>query len=161
MTEFKSRKYAPEITRLKIFQWCDKAERCHWDVKEKLCEWNIPYTEREGLMVELIQANLLNEARYASAFAHDKFNFNQWGIKKIEHQLKAKGVSARNIDDALRNIAQDEVSETVKKLILKKLSQLKGGTEANKKMKVVRYVSSKGFDQDDIWAAVNQIFKKK
>jgi regulatory protein len=161
MTEFKSRKYSPEITRLKIFQWCDKAERCHKDVKEKLHSWIIPYTEREGLIVDLIQANLLNEARYASAFAHDKFNFNQWGIKKIEHQLKTKGVSARNIEDALRNIAQDEIAETVKKLILKKLSQLKGGTEANKKMKVLRYAASKGFDQDDIWAAINLIFKKR
>ncbi len=161
MTEFKSRKYAPEITRLKIFQWCDKAERCHRDVKEKLQTWSVPYMEREGLIVDLIQANLLNEARYASAFAHDKFNFNQWGIKKIEHQLKAKGVSPRNIEEALRNIAQEEITETVKKLILKKLSQIKSGSEAEKKMKVVRYASSKGFDQDDIWAAVNLIFKKR
>jgi regulatory protein len=144
------RKYPPEIVRQKMIAWCNKAERCQWDVRRKLLDWHIPSTERELLISELISLDLLNESRYASAFAHDKASFNQWGAKKIEMQLKAKGISERNIRDAIKTIDQGEAIEQIKKLITKKAAQLKGLLPSQKKNKIVRYLLGKGYDLEMI-----------
>jgi len=152
------RKYAPEIARLKIWAWCDKAERCHWDVRQKLIDWGIPYEERETLISMLIENNLLNEERYASAFAHDKFEFNQWGAKKIEQQLKLKGVSEHNIKNALKNIDPTDIASTIAAIIKKKEPQFKGLQLYQKKMKLARFLYSKGFGQDIAWKEIEKYF---
>ncbi len=152
------RKYSEEIAQQKIRSWCDKAERCHWDVRNKLTDWGIPYNEREHLIGWLISLNLLNEQRYAKAFAHDKFAFNRWGTKKIEVHLKAKGVSERNIIDALKEIAVEDARATVKDLIKKKEPQYKGLQLYQKKIKLTRYLFSKGFEQDIIRKEIDNYY---
>lgn len=152
------RKYPEEITRQKIQAWCDKAERCHWDIRNKLSDWGVPYTEREQLIGWLIDLNFLNEERYAKAFAHDKFTFNRWGAKKIEQHLKAKGVSERNIRDALKEIAPEDCSRTILELIKKKEPQLKGLQLYQKKIKLARFLFSKGFEQDLVWKEIEKFY---
>lgn len=138
------------MVREKVRAWCDKAERCHWDVRNKLISWGIPYTEREELIGWLISQGLLNEERFARAFAHDKFTFNRWGVKKIEQHLKQKGISDRNIREALKDIALDDYTETIIALIKKKEPQTKGLQLYQKKIKLMRYLLSKGFEQEII-----------
>lgn len=142
------RKYPEDLTRQKIASWCDKAERCHWDVRKKLIEWGVAFVEREQLIVYLIGLDLLNEERYAKAFVHDKFTFNKWGVKKIEQNLKSKGVSERNIRDAMREINPTEYSEIVRDIIQKKEPQYKGLQLYQKKIKLTRFLMTKGFEQD-------------
>ncbi len=144
------RKYPPEITRQKMMAWCDKAERCQWDVRNKLIQWLIPYAERESLISELISLDLLNESRYAAAFAHDKAAFFQWGSKKIEVQLKSKGISSRNIQDALKTLDLGETSASIVKLIKKKEPQYHGLQLYQKKIKLTRYLLSKGYEYEII-----------
>lgn len=144
------RKYNEEMTKLMIRAWCDKAERAHLEVKQKLVKWGVPSAERDELMVWLIQANLLNEQRYASAFANDKFRFYQWGKHKIEQALKRKGVSARNIQEALRHIPDQDATEAIDALIAKRWPLIKGKSNAEKAAKLMRYLFNKGFDQEQI-----------
>lgn len=152
------RKYSVDITRLKLQAWCDKAERCHWDVRNKLTDWGVPYSEREELIGWLIGLDFLNEERYAKAFAHDKFTFNRWGTKKIEVHLKAKGVSERNIKDALKEIAVEDARATVVDLIKKKEPQFKGLQLYQKKIKLARFLLSKGFEKDIIWKEIESYY---
>lgn len=148
------RKYSEVITRQKIRGWCDKAERCHWDVRQKLTDWGVPFAEREQLLGFLIELDLLNEERYAKAFAHDKFSFNHWGAKKIEQQLKLKGVSERNIRDALKEINVENYAQVLGDLIKKKEPQYKGLQLYQKKIKLARFLLSKGFENDTVWKEI-------
>ena len=117
------RKYSYEYALLRARQYCDKGERAHWDVRNLLTKWGLPYHEREQIIVALIEQDLLNESRYASAFVNDKFRFNKWGVKKIEQALKAKGVSTRNISDALKRIDPEEYHKSVEEIIQKRLER--------------------------------------
>jgi regulatory protein len=151
------RKYNQEMTRLMIRAWCDKAERAHQDVKTKLFAWGVPQEERDELVAELIELNLLNEERFASAFAHDKSEFNQWGRLKIEHALRKKGVSDRNIRHALLLIPQEDQTDTINDIIRKRLPKLKGKPEFQKKGLLARYLISKGFENDQIWKQLENL----
>ncbi|MFN0033195.1 MAG: regulatory protein RecX [Flavobacteriales bacterium] len=144
-------KYSADIARLKMIQWCNKAERCHWDVREKLIAWNIRQADREIIIAHLIETNLLNEQRYAEAFVNDKFRLNKWGTKKIQQQLKMKGISERNIHEALKRIEKEENTKTIQDLIKKKEPHLKGLQLYQKKIKLARYLISKGFENDAVW----------
>lgn len=150
------RKYPPEMTRKKMIDWCNKAERSQWDVRKKLQDWQIPSLERENIIAELIEMNLLNEKRYASAFANDKSRFNRWGSAKIRAQLHAKGISERNIQDALKEIDAGDTALAIQQLIEKKLPSLKGLKTWQKKYKIMQYLSGKGFQRDEMENLIDQ-----
>jgi regulatory protein len=151
-------KYTPDVARMKMVQYCNKAERCHWDVRNKLLDWGIRQADRENIIVFLIEQNLINEKRYAEAFVHDKFEFNKWGAKKIEQHLKLKGVSERNISDALKTIANEDNAKMIHLLIKKKEPQYKGLQLYQKKIKLARYLMSKGFESDSVWKALESYY---
>jgi regulatory protein len=133
---------------MKARAYCDKAERAHRDVRTKLVQWGLFSGDREKIISILIEEDLLNETRYAEAFANDKFRFNKWGIMKIEQALKAKGVSERNIRDALKRIDPQAYEQTVKEIAQKRLERESGKGLQNwqKEQKVMRYLLSRGFD---------------
>lgn len=141
-------KYSYEMCLMKARAYCDKAERAHRDVRTKLVQWGLFSGDREKIISILIEEDLLNETRYAEAFANDKFRFNKWGIMKIEQALKAKGVSERNIRDALKRIDPGAYEETVREIAQKRLDREAGKGLQNwqKEQKVMRYLLSRGFD---------------
>jgi regulatory protein len=143
-------KYSPEMIRSKIVAWCNKAERCQWDVRNKLMAWELPSADRENLIASLISSGLLNEERYARAFANDKSRFYQWGSQKIKQHLKLKGISERNIRDAIAIIDPEEQHETLLKLIRRKSLTLGGNQPYERRAKLIRYLLSKGFLHDEI-----------
>jgi regulatory protein len=155
---FIPRKYSPELTAARVRLWCNKAERAHSDVRQKLIQWGVPYLEREALISELVQDNLLNEARYAEAFAVDHFRFRQWGVRKIVVHLKKKGVSERNIHDALKRIAPEEIRKTVLQLAQLKAPKLVGKTALHRKFKLMSYLLRKGFSAEDVRRAAEEVF---
>ena len=137
--------------------YCDKAERAHWDVRKKLTAWGMNYIEREKIIGYLIEHDLLNEQRYAEAFAVDKFRFNKWGILKIQQALKAKGVSERNIRDALKRIDPEQYAITIKEIIDKKAEKIKGVPEWQKKSKIAKYLISRGYDSEIVWKLLGNL----
>jgi len=156
-----SRKYSPEVVRDRIRQWCDRGERAHTDVITKLRNWGVPTSERAELLAELISDNLINEERYAGAFASDHFRLRGWGPVKIAHALKQKGVSERNIERALRMLPQEDTPALMKKAVERILPRLHGLQAWQKQQKAGRYLLSRGFSSDGVWPFVNQIFGDK
>ncbi|MDZ4823295.1 MAG: regulatory protein RecX [Flavobacteriales bacterium] len=155
---FSPRKYPPEETQRKLANWCDRKEHTHWQAREKLIEWGVPHREREELIGNMIEKNLINESRYASAFASDKFRFYRWGAIKIKVALKANGVSEANINAAIRSLPQTEIVKSIRGLVEKKLQQCTGLKIYQKKMKVARFIIGKGFPPELVWKEIEMAF---
>ena len=134
----------------RLMRYCDKAERCQQDALRLALKWGFGMDEAHGLVAQLITEGFISEQRYASAFAHDKFAFYQWGARKIEQGLKRKGITERNIRDALKNIPKEDEADTIVALIKKKEPQLRGLQLYQKKVTLMRYLLSQGFASDDI-----------
>jgi regulatory protein len=131
-------------------RYCDKSERCESEVIAKVRSWGFTLEEAMEVHAQLIIQGFVSERRYAEAYAHDKFKFNRWGQRKIEMELRRKGISARNIKDALARLEKEDELAIIRSLIQKKEPQLKGLQLYQKRIKLMRYLLSKGFETGQI-----------
>ena len=144
-----------------IVHYCRYQERCHSEVKNKLYELGCDTELVNELMAGLIEMNLLNEERFARAFARGKFRLKQWGREKIKTQLRLKKVSDYCIRKALTEIDPDEYDALLNKLAERKLKEVLGDRSINsRKAKLFRYLIQKGFERDIVIDTVNNLIGK-
>ncbi|MEY3158661.1 MAG: hypothetical protein RLZZ49_141, partial [Bacteroidota bacterium] len=87
----------------------------------------IAWSATNEIVSKLIEEGFLNEERFANAFVGGKFRIKGWGKKKIEMELRKKGISAYSIQKALRDeIDMADYEQTLMKLMQKKWSSIKG-----------------------------------
>jgi len=157
-SKFQTKKISTASEALvKIFRYCAYQERSHREVKTKLFEYGLPSTEVEEIMSHLITEGFLNEERYAKAFAGGKFRIMKWGKLKIKRELESYGVSPRNIARGLAEINSSEYSQTLLRLVKKKLNQIKDDSIHKKKNKAARFVIGKGYESELVWEIVNDL----
>ena len=108
-------------TEAAILHYCRYQERCHQEVRNKLYELGCTTHEVEQQLTRLIEANALNEERFARAFAGGKFRMKQWGREKIKQQLKLRKISDYCIRKAMTEIDENEYEKTLRKLAYKKV----------------------------------------
>jgi len=128
----------------KISRYCNFSERCHLDVRLKLASWKVYGMQQEEMLVRLIDENLLNEQRYASAFASGKFRINHWGKYKIHLALKQKQISDYCIRKALEAIDPAEYAEKVDYLIKKRRSLYPSQNDSE----LTTYLIGKGYETE-------------
>lgn len=149
--------YSLPSIRLRAIAWCNKAERCQQDMRQKLIAWKVSGKDSEILIAELISLDLINENRFACAFASDKSRLNGWGVNKIKSHLKLRGISEPNIRAALAQIDPGDSLERALDFARKKNRSLAHEKPIVKKAKVYRSLISKGFDQHTIGKVMNAL----
>lgn len=136
---------------------CALAEYCPSDIRKKMQRLDIDEDATERVIHHLMNEGFINEDRYAKAFVRDKFHHNRWGRIRIEQELRMKGISQNLIDDALLEIDEDDVRETLLHLMEKKLPSVKGRNVYEIKAKLMRFAMSRGFDIDLIRSVADEV----
>lgn len=126
--------------------WCSAAERCRSEVAAKLEKWLVDPATAQKVLEHLEKEGYVDEVRYASAFVHDKLKFDHWGRLKIAAALKQKRVAPAAVSKALDGIDEDEYAEVLKAVIKSKARTIKGASEYERRMKLLRSVASRGFE---------------
>lgn len=142
-----------------IYRYCKYQERCHSEVRSKLIELEIYGAALEEQIALLIEANTINEERYARAYVRGHFRIKRWGRKKIVQQLKIKKVSDYCIKKGLSEIDGAEYIDTLQKICAKKVAEL--AKERNifiRKAKLQRFLLQKGYEQDLIKDAIDTLY---
>ena len=70
---------------------------------------------------KLLIEKLLDDKRFAIAFAKDKFKFSTSGPYKIKQELINQKIDSSFIEEAINNISDKELNNKIDKLILKNL----------------------------------------
>lgn len=153
--------YTPAEALGKLRKFCAYQERSHQQVRSKLLDLGIHGNDLENLMVKLIEEGFLNEERFAIAFAGGKFRIKNWGRKKIEQQLKAKGVSAYCIGKAIKEIDEGDYKKSLRKLLQKKAASLKGKNVFENKQKLSNFLIGKGYEPEMVWEGVKNYFEEE
>ena len=139
-----------------IYRFCNYQERSHQEVKDKLYELGSYPDEVNSLIADLIEADLLNEERFAKAFARGRFRLKHWGRVKIVQHLKQHRITEYLIKKALKEIDPSEYFATAERLAEKKWSTLRAERDSyGKRAKVYRYLLQKGFES----GMINEIVK--
>ena len=139
----------PEQAYVKIRHYCAFQERTHIEVKTRLSGMGIGWSDANEMVSKLIEEGFLNEERFARAFVGGKFRIKGWGKKKIEAELKKKGVSSYSIQKAIREeIDISDYENTLLKHMKKKWASIKGQgiTSYVKQAKTRQYFLSRGYE---------------
>lgn len=142
----------------KIEAFCAYQDRCHFEVSNKLNQWGIVGEQKDQLMAHLIEHRFLDEQRFADSYVSGKFRIKRWGRIKIRQQLKAKFVPLTCINKAILQIDGDDYYATLVALATKKHNELSNEKDSySKKAKIMRFLASKGYEQDLIYDAVESL----
>lgn len=152
----KKKVYTPRQAKLKAESYCAYQERAQQEVRDKLYEWGLHHDDVEQILSDLISDNFLNEERFAKAFVLGKFRMKAWGKIKIKQHLKAKRVSDPLIKIALREIDLDEYENKLDELFARKRTEFSDKLSMAEKAKLVRFLQSKGYESDLIFAKLKQ-----
>ena len=139
----------PEQAYVKIRHYCAFQERTHIEVKTKLSGMGIGWSQANEIVSKLIEEGFLNEERFAKAFVGGKFRIKGWGKKKIEAELKKKGISSYSIQKAIREeIDVADYENILLKIMKKKWTSIKGQgvTGYVKQAKTRQYLLSRGYE---------------
>lgn len=140
-----------------IEHYCNYQPRCHKEVRNKLYELGCTTPEVEEHIADLISADILNEERYARAFARGKFRILKWGKSKIINELRFKQVSEYCIKKGLLEIDEDEYERTAEALALKKWKEQKSEKNIYTRMtKTKNYVLQKGYEAALVQKLINE-----
>ena len=139
-------KYLLLEAKHKIEAYCAYQERCDFEVRNKLRDWNMPFDHVDILISDLISNNFLNEERFACAFVSGKFRIKRWGRIKIKQHLKQKRISDYSINKGMEEIDEEEYLQTLQDLIESKTRLTKFKDKWDRRVKLSRFLGSKGYE---------------
>lgn len=145
-----------------IEHYCNYQPRCHKEVRNKLYELGCTTPEVEEHIADLISADILNEERYARAFARGKFRMLKWGKSKIINELRGNRVSEYCIKKGLTEIDEEAYMEVLKTLFEKKWKDLKSEkNQFTKRAKAQRYLMQKGYESNLVQELINETIRNR
>ena len=151
-------KYSFLEAKTKLEALCAYQERCSHELDKKMIQWGVDYEDRNRLLAHLIEYNFLNEERFAEAFVSGKVNIKKWGRVKIRQHLKQKFISDYSIKKGLESISEETYIGNLQKLTERKYASLSGEEDGYpKKVKIYRFLSSKGYEADLIKEVVDTV----
>lgn len=144
-----------------LMRLCARSEKSSGDALRLMQQWQVPHTERQGVLERLVKERFIDDGRYAEAYVREKSRLSGWGARKIAMQLRQKGVSQAIIDDALRQLDSNvELPRLVEKL-RRKIRTTKYTSDYELRGKLMRYALSLGFDYDIAQRAVEDSLEEQ
>lgn len=140
-----------------LIYFCDYRDRCKSEVYNKMKGFEISEDDKNRLLKELEELNILNEKRYVEAYIGGKTRIKRWGKNKIQAALRAKKIDESLLQQSLNEcIDLDRYREQIDHLFTRKWEQLKRKKDYSSRQKIYRYLYSKGYESEYI----NECFKK-
>ncbi|MBF6597409.1 MAG: RecX family transcriptional regulator [Fermentimonas sp.] len=142
---------------LRMARICSRKEYSPFDISQKLYRLGFSNEVLDKIIGKLITENYINEERFVRSFVSDKLLINRWGVKKIEMHLRYKQLSQNVIDEILSEYTNTELNSSLKSILIKKWSQIKGESNYEKKGKLIKYALGRGFKMDAIIKCINNM----
>ncbi|MFD2163747.1 regulatory protein RecX [Paradesertivirga mongoliensis] len=144
-----------KTAKARLEQYCAYQERSQQEVREKLYSYGLYPSEVEDLICNLIEANYLNEERFAIAYTLGKFRIKHWGRIKIKQGLKQKRVGDNLIKKALGQIDAEEYERALMGVLKKKDALSKESNAFTRRQKLIQYAISRGYETDLVIDCLN------
>lgn len=125
---------------------CNKAEYCRSEIYAKLRTKGLGGAEIQAVLSQLEEQRLVDDRRYALAFARHKFRNQHWGRRKIEIELRRKRISAETIRDAIGQISERDYIAALRAIIAKKARTYTAPLDHGARTSIARYAISRGFE---------------
>ena len=136
----------PQQATTALMNLCARAERSSGDALRLMRGWGVSDADAREVLARLQRERFIDDSRYAAAFVRDKMRLAGWGAYKVATALRAKGVARDIIEEALREVGDDEVRERLVTLLMRRAKTVKGSSVADIRAKLLRFAASRGYD---------------
>ncbi|NAS12613.1 regulatory protein RecX [Poritiphilus flavus] len=138
-------------------RYCAYQERCHKEVRSKLTDMRMIPEAIDQIIAHLIQANFLNEERFARAFTRGKFNQKSWGRKRIVGELRLREISKYNIQKALTELNEEAYQAKLTELAQNKLDRISEKNTLKRKRKLADYLLYRGWEKHLVYEKIQEL----
>lgn len=148
-----------EAVLLKLEAYCAYQDRCSFEVNQKLGEFSLSPEDNHKIIHHLITKRFLDDKRFAESFCSGKFKIKKWGRLKIKQSLRLKKLTEEQIQYGMHEaIDADKYWDTLVDLAQRKWNETEREKDVFKrKAKVIRFLAQRGFEQDLIFAALDNM----
>lgn len=137
--------------------YCSKAERCEYDVRKKLINWELSEEEQNRVLKRLKDEKYLDNKRFCRSFIRDKVKHNKWGEKKIIFELRKKMISEKDYVPFLEELSKDDFEEQLIHILKVKNRSVKAKDDYDRKTKLIRFALGRGFSMDLVLKCVDNL----
>lgn len=145
--------------KVKMEYYCAYQERCYKEIDEKLFSFNLSLSEKEQILIYLIENNYINEERFAKSFTRGKHNYKNWGKVRIKNELKFRNISSKIIAIALLEIKEETYLENFNSLAEKNWNSIKERSGPKKNKKFIDFLLRKGYETNLIYDKLYELDK--
>ena len=134
----------------KLATLCSHSEHSSGEMREKMRRWQLPDDAQERVLERLIAERFIDDARFARLFVRARLRFASWGERKISMALHQKGIDEATAREALDEVAEDEWTDVLRKVIAAKRRVTKASSDYDLRVKLMRHALSRGFSMQQI-----------
>ena len=135
---------------------CSRREVSSLEARAWLTRQELTAGEVEGCVARLQEWRLVDDERFAMAYARDAFRLKRWGRFKIEQALRRRRLPEASISRALASLDDTGGDEKVicLSLLRRKDEVLKEEDPYKREVKLIRFAMGRGFGLDTIRRAL-------
>jgi regulatory protein len=156
----KKKEVSAESALSKVMFICSRQEKCCFDIRKKLQDWEISSDDQDQIIHRLIEEKFLNEERYTNFYVRDKFRFNKWGRIKITHHLKQKQIPENIISDAINQLNEIEYSQNLHYILKNKIKTIREEDPYQLRAKLYRFAQGRGFESQLSLRLIDQLISE-
>jgi len=142
----------PIEARKKAMDYLARREHAQGELKAKLTSFGFDADIAEDAIAQLVHDGLQSDERFVEAFIRSRINQGK-GPTRIRADLREKGVSGSLVDAGLEEADEDWYA-LARDVRLKKFG-LATPLDFKEKARQMRFLQSRGFEQDQIQTAVS------
>ena len=142
----------PIEARKKAMDYLARREHGRSELLEKVTRFGFDAEIADDAVAQLVEDGLQSDVRFAEAFVRSRINQGK-GPAKIRADLREKGVNDGVTEDGIRDAEQDWYALAAE-VRLKKFGAQRPA-DFKEKARQMRFLQSRGFEQDQIQAAVS------
>jgi regulatory protein len=132
------------------------------NLRRKLVQKGFAADDADATIQRLIGNGLLDDSRYAAAFARGKLLGPGASKRRIRQQLYQRGIQGDVADAAIEAVIEDEsidLKAVVEKDALKKLASLGGLEPLIVRRRLYAHLARRGYDIDEINRVMKRVLK--
>lgn len=144
------------------FRYLSRRDHSSSELKQKVSKKGYKEGDIEQVIENLSDSGYLDDKAFATKFAEEKTELNQWGPKKIRSHLYKKGIDRTIIDKVLTQKTDDlQLQQICVDLVMKRKRYfLREDDDFKRKQKIYRYLAGRGFSGSVIKKSLPRITDK-
>jgi regulatory protein len=132
----------------------DRKERTAHEVAVWLKGRGFGLEEIEAALTRLLESGVVDDERFAHAYAEDKRALAGWGAERIREALIARGVPSDVVEAVLTSESYGEQLERARAVLIRRGRPLVGNAD---RQRALEYLTRRGYDYEIAYEAVRSL----